>query len=672
MSPGKKDLLFGGIAAGALTFAIGAFDPTEHYMAWTSQYEHANLDDFLFGASISLIILLFFLLARRYREARNEHRRLQQLKSDLRIERDTLELRVADRTRELSETNTRQIRILHELDLAHTRTAALTNTFIQLGADPERNIDILVKAAGSILEAACATYHRTSETEASTYWCGYNAPTSLHEEDAARTVCRELAEQGARDILILPDLHASLYGKSDASIDQHGLRSYLGHPVRLQGQSVGTLSIMYMQPRHFSPAEVEILATLAKGISLAEERSKITGRLLEARTAAEAASVAKSEFLANMSHEIRTPLNGMLGMIQLTLLSELTPEQKEYVSAALDSGKSLLTVINDILDFSKIEAGKMALKNMPFQPRAILEKATKVLQVQAREQGNKLSLRVAEDVPLCLSGDEGRFRQVFFNLVGNALKFTQDGRVDVELSSLLPTPDGRVRLLFCVLDTGCGIPEDKIEGIVEPFAQADGSFRKNHQGTGLGLSIVAKMARLMNGSLSLESEEGIGTTVCFSALFDSAVGDCEKTATEEQEEQASPSLPPLRLLLAEDNRVNRIAPQRFLERQGHSVICAASGAEVLDKLRSVKFDAVFMDIQMPDMDGLEAMRRIRRGDAGPENKNVPVIALTAHALDGYRENFLDAGMDGYLSKPVSLRRMEYELARVLNPDARKN
>ncbi len=378
---------------------------------------------------------------------------------------------------------------------------------------------------------------------------------------------------------------------------------------------------------------------------MVEELARSQQKLLAMLEEAQQASRAKSEFLANMSHELRTPMNAILGMTELTLETPLTAEQRDSLSTVHAAAQSLLSIVNDILDFSKIEAGKLELEAVAFDLEREMGLTLKSFAALAAEKGLRLDWRLAPGTPTALVGDPVRLRQILTNLIGNAIKFTPQGAVWVEVQPR-SLAEHDALLAFSVCDTGIGIAEDQQQRIFEAFTQADSSSTRRYGGTGLGLAISARLASLMGGGITVESRPGQGSRFTLVVPFARALSQPEAPA---QPAAVEGPVRPLSVLLAEDNEVNQRLVARALERRGHQVTVARNGLEALAALERNAFDLVLMDVQMPEMDGLEATRILRRRGVG-----IPVLALTAHALQSDHERCLQAGMDGYLSKPVAI------------------
>ena len=377
------------------------------------------------------------------------------------------------------------------------------------------------------------------------------------------------------------------------------------------------------------------------------ECSRVNKELLFAIDKAEEASRLKGEFLANMSHEIRTPMNGILGFTQLCLSTGLTEDQRDYLDTVERSAEALMQLLNDILDVSKIEAGKVELDRAPFSMRDCVESSTRTMFAAAQQKGLELTWDVDPQIPDILVGDESRIRQVLLNLLGNAIKFTDEGSVRVTVG-MEPAPDSSLVAHFAVRDTGPGVPADKRKIIFEPFRQADGSTTRRYGGTGLGLAISSGLVDIMNGRIWVESELGRGSTFHFTAPFTLGAPVMPKRAAAPA---ASMECTPLSILVAEDNVVSQRLVTALLKERGHSVTLAGNGCQALDLVERHDFDLLLMDIQMPEMDGLQATAEIRYRE-GPKGKHIPIVAMTAHAMAGDRERCLDAGMDGYIAKPI--------------------
>jgi signal transduction histidine kinase/CheY-like chemotaxis protein/HPt (histidine-containing phosphotransfer) domain-containing protein len=484
----------------------------------------------------------------------------------------------------------------------------------------------------------------------------YEAWTAgVHPEDRARGDAEiQMALRGEKEFdtefrVLWPDgsIH-SIRGLAQVQRDSSG------RPLRMIGTNWGITEQ--------KQAEAKLVDTNRRLI-------EATANAKDMANQAKRANQAKSEFLASMSHEIRTPMNGVIGMTGLLLDTPLNEIQRHYANTVRSNGESLLALINDILDFSKIEAGKLELDDVDFDLTQMLDDCAAAPSQRASEKNLVLMIKVAPGVPTWLRGDSGRLRQVLVNLVGNAIKFTSAGAVVMRVSPESESVTDVV-LRIEVEDTGIGIPIGKQALLFQSFSQVDASITRNYGGTGLGLAISKRLAELMGGRIGVISAEGRGSTFWFTAHFEKAAGRAPAPQTKVASSAAPSPVAPssARILLAEDNPTNQEVAIAILGKLGYpNVDTVPNGAEAIKSLERKPYDLVFMDLQMPELDGLSATRLIRAQGAAVLNPQIPIIALTAHALHGDHEKCMEAGMNDYISKPVMPQDLKNVLGKWLAP-----
>ncbi len=395
------------------------------------------------------------------------------------------------------------------------------------------------------------------------------------------------------------------------------------------------------------------LSRLAESVRIFQRYTKerrLQQELLKtAKDQAEAATKAKSLFLSNMTHEIRNPLNGIIGLTEISLDLDPPPEIRKNLELTSSVSESLLTIVNDILDFEKISSNRVELRNEPFDIRLSLETSQRLFAKQAETKGLALKLEITDDFPSYIEGDKTRFEQILRNLIGNAVKFTDRGwvRITAERGAATAGESREVPLIFEVQDTGPGIPEKDKSTVFDSFVQLDSTYSKRHEGTGLGLSICKSLVSLMGGAIEVESEDDSGTLFRVTLRLPTAVRPESPRAHTDRALQG----PALNVLVADDNAINRMIMKHYLQTRGQTPFLVSDGSEMLEMLRSRRVDLIFSDIQMPGMDGMEAIRHIRAGDSGSNRADIPAVAITGYSSSEERKKILDAGFNGYITKP---------------------
>jgi signal transduction histidine kinase/CheY-like chemotaxis protein len=532
-----------------------------------------------------------------------------------------------------------------------------------LDSPPEERFDQLTRIAMTALQTPMAS---VSLIDTDRQWCKSSPGMEKPSVDRAISFCGHTILK-TTPLVVADATKDARFHDNPLVIHNPGLRAYIGVPLFSEdGLCVGSFCVLDTVPRDFTPEQIKIVGDLAAVAERELQNIALNRSLEEARIArrqAEAAAAAKSGFLAMMSHEIRTPLNGVLGVADLLAGTELNESQQEYVNLIRMSGSTLLALINDILDFSKFESGQLELESLPIPVRIFLKDALALQVHAAKAKGVTLSSSVQASVPDFIMGDACRLRQILMNLAGNALKFTKQGEVRVEV--LMEGPETDRRVVFRVMDTGVGIAPENLSRLFRPFSQAESSTTREYGGTGLGLSICRLLVELMGGKIEVQSVPGKGSTFSFFIPYTPCdVPPVDLTASVD----SKPTLAQAKkradgkVLVVEDNPINQRVTKLFLEKLGYGADCVASGEGCLERLRAQPYEIILMDVQMPGMSGHEATRRIRQDF--PEAKTRPwIVALTATAEDEDSAQCRKAGMDDFLTKPLRLEALKEALDR---------
>jgi len=574
-----------------------------------------------------------------------------------------LEERVAQRTEELSVQHARVAQRTEELRVQHAELSALHEATVAVmqRLDIEDLLRELLADAAALFDTPHGyIYLRRPEEDAirSTVALG------VFEEELGTRLGRGEGLVGrvwqAREPVIVEDYDA--WEGRDANFPRGRVRALVGVPLQSAEEVVGALGVARdaSDGRSFSTAEVRRLERFAQIASIALDNARLYAEAQEARAAADSANAGKSVFLASMSHEIRTPLNVVIGMSDLLMRSDLDEEERDYASTIRSSSQALLTVINDILDFSKLEAGRMELESVPFDLHECVEGALSLMRVVSADKGLELASEIRPGTPRTIVGDGPRLRQILLNLLNNAVKFTEAGRVRITVEAGPPADDGRFEVRIAVSDTGLGISPEQMERLFRPFSQADPSITRRYGGTGLGLAISQRLVEAMGGTMWAESSgvPGEGTTFHVSIATEAAAPVPVPAAAPGAGLELEPGHAeryPRRILLVEDAAVNQKLALRLLARMGYAADLAANGREAVQAVERRDYDLVLMDVQMPEMDGLEATREIIART--PADRRPWIVAMTANAFPEDRERCFEAGMNAYIAKPIQVHEL---------------
>jgi signal transduction histidine kinase/ActR/RegA family two-component response regulator len=545
-----------------------------------------------------------------------------------------------------------------------------------LDTPPEPDLDELTQLAAQICSVPIALISLIDEDR---QW--FKSRVGLNSTSTPRdqSFCAHAIARPGADIFIVPDAHQDprFVDNPLVRLDPN-VRFYAGAPlITSDGWGLGTLCVIDRQPRELTPAQLRALSTLRRHVTnalemrrLLESQKKTILDLEQARHAvdearrnAEEATRAKADFLAAMSHEIRTPMNAVIGMTTLLRSTALSPEQRESVDLIQMSGDHLLGVINDILDFSKIEADRLTIEYAPFSVTECVAAAVQLVMARAQEKRLGLRTEFASPPPALLAGDATRLRQILVNLLSNAVKFTDQGEVVVRIE-WSPLPAGGAELRFTVRDTGIGIPPDRMDRLFQRFSQVDTSTTRRYGGTGLGLAISRRLAELHGGAMAAASALGKGSSFTFTIKTQAAGAALPANGNAPAPVGFDPDFAckhPTKILIAEDNPINQRVLARLLGKLGFEPAIVNNGAEALAAMRASVPDVVLMDVEMPVLDGLAATRALRA--EFPPGRQPAVIAVTAHAVAGVRDEYLQAGMDECLTKPIRLDELMDVLSR---------
>lgn len=548
----------------------------------------------------------------------------------------------------------------HKSETGHTR-------------DPKMILSATKKQVDQLIQFEIIAFFTVDENDSSFILSDYN---NENEKDTILAIKDKLIDNGEFAWALTQNRAVEAgHNEDDKTILLHVLTTktrvrgmFMGiiqKPIRLSTVSQNLLSII-LQNAAYSLESAELYNMLSnRNIELEKLVEERTKSLKKAVAEADQANQAKSQFLANMSHEIRTPMNAIINLSQLALQGELSSEQRDFIEKVSLSGQNLLQIINDILDFSKIEAGKLEIENAPFNLTSLISELSCILQLTAEDKALALHFNLPKNIPSQLIGDGLRLRQVLINLINNAIKFTHAGEVNLNVKILSSTAT-QIEIQFSVTDTGIGISKEQQSRLFQSFSQADVSTTRKYGGSGLGLVICKELIERMGGEINVVSRLNKGSTFSFKLAFEMEPVSTtinQTTHAAETMDTVSTENEYIEILLVEDNEINQLIATRYLQQQGYKTSIAVHGLEALEKLNQQNFDLILMDLQMPEMDGYEATKKIRQQ---PKWAGIPIIAMTADAMSDVNEKCLAAGMNDYISKPINVKQLNKTLRHWLS------
>ncbi|MCB0823754.1 MAG: response regulator [Bacteroidales bacterium] len=556
-----------------------------------------------------------------------------------------------------------EVRDVSDQKISEYQLMHLNTIFHELEVHPERNIEIIVRKSAEVLQGDCSLFNRFEQESLKLInWARFNIDPQIKDDSAKGRICFESTIQDANGISAFEDLESTEFFKTDPVISKYGYKAYLGHSVKVDNEVVGSLCVLYLEKRKFTPLELRLIRTLANALSLEFKRLMLERSLNSAMEEVKVASDAKSQFLSNMSHEIRTPLNGIMGFSEILILGEEDVNKKKMLQMIEESGNQLLGIINDIFDYSTIDSGKLELNEREFNLSENFESAIAFFKHQAKTKGLKLTSDLKNVEVNVVFGDSSKFSQILVNLISNAIKFTNEGAVHLTAKSKFHK--NKIAVEFVVSDTGVGIMKEDMEVIFSEFRQLEYYLTKRIKGTGIGLAITKKLVEFMGGTIEAESEPEKGSRFTVSLFMKNKSEVNSKTFMEDQEKNVENSSGNIRILLAEDNEANQFLIKAITKSEPWDITVVDDGEKAVQAYLENEYDLVLMDVQMPVMNGYEATRKIREIEAKRGSKT-PIIALTAYAMKSDKDLCIEAGMDDYISKPFKRQEFLEAIANLL-------